>query len=512
MSMQSFIISRPRLAKLFMSNMSSSFWGKQGQKNARKVFNIASKRVKAYKELLSENDINPDKIQTIEDFKKLPIIDKKNYIQKHTIQDLALDGKLYDKYTIEKSSGQSGKSAYWPRRFEEDQIFPKYIEFAFVQFYGIDKKNTLVILTLALGTWTSGEKMAEALRKSAINRNYKMTVMTPGANLEEVLEIVQDLSDKYEQTIIVGYPPFIKSVIDEGEKRNINWKKLHVKLGLGGEGYSEDWREYMAKKIGLNEKDLLGISGGYGAADVGMNVGREYPLTVLIRKLAHKNKKMAKELFGEDSLLPSLLQYSPSSMYIEAVNDELVFTALPGIPVVRYNIHDRGGVMSFDKAIEITQKYGYDVVGMLRDYGYTKGDIWKLPMFYVFGRADGTVSIGGANVYPENIESALYDNVETMMIHAYKLGIESDGNMDHRLTIYIELNKEVPALSESQVVDLQKIFHDIFLEKMLKTNQDFRDAYRVEPISSDPIIKIFSYSEGPFKEDTQKIKRKYVIK
>ena len=70
--------------------------------------------------------------------------------------------------------------------------------------------------------------------------------MAPGTNLEEILEIVEDLGCHYDQIVIVGYPPFVKTVLDEGTRRGIDWKALHVKIGLGGEGYSEPWREHVA--------------------------------------------------------------------------------------------------------------------------------------------------------------------------------------------------------------------------------------------------------------------------
>ena len=45
---------------------------------------------------------------------------------------------------------------------------------------------------------------------------YPITVITPGLNVEEILQMVRDLSPEYEQTIIVGYPPFLKTRLDEG--------------------------------------------------------------------------------------------------------------------------------------------------------------------------------------------------------------------------------------------------------------------------------------------------------
>lgn len=512
MSMQSFIMSYPFLTKLFMSNMTASFWRKQGEKNALKVFKVAAQKSPAYRNFLKKNKIKPQAIQSIVDFKKLPIINKRNYVSKYSCQELSLAGDLSSKYTIEKSSGYGGGSFFWPRLAEEDAIFPKYIEYSFVQFYGIDKKSTLVILTLALGTWTSGEKMAEALRMAAKNPNYKMTVVTPGANLEEVIEIVKNLSAEYEQTVIVGYPPFIKSVIDEGIRHKINWKKLNTKLGLGGEGYSEAWREYMAEKIGLSKKDLLGISGGYGAADVGMSVGREYPISVLIRKLAYCNKKLAADLFGTHSVLPSLLQYNPSTFYIETdQNGEILFTVKAGIPLVRYNIHDKGGVIEFDQMLRILKKHDIDIYGKLKSYGYSKGDIWQMPFFYVFGRSDGTISVGGANIYPENIEAAFYHQ-DTKLINAHKLTLEIDENMNTKPSILVELTPDTKPLNESETIMLGQKLHDLFLSKMLQINQDFRDAYRVDPKTTDPKVKIYSFGQGPFTEDKKRIKKRYIVK
>ena len=505
-------MSHPKLTQLFMSNMSASFWSSQGKKNALKIFQTASKKSQAYGDFLKKNKIKPESIKTIKDFEKLPIINKKNYIQKYALDKLVLEHDLSSKYTIEKSSGHSGGSYFWPRIAEEDKLFPKYIEYSFVQFYGIDKKRTLVILTLALGTWTSGEKMAEALRMAAKKPGYKMTVITPGTNLEEVIEIVKNLSHLYEQTIIVGYPPFIKSIIDEGIAQRIDWKKLNTKLGLGGEGYSETWREHMANKIGLPKKDLLGISGGYGAADVGMSVGREYPISVLIRKWANKDKTLAKDLFGDHSVMPSLLQFSPNTFYIESdKNGELLFTVKAGIPLVRYNIHDKGKVITFDQMLKILKKHGYDPYKQLKTYGYQKGDIWRLPFFYVFGRSDGTISIGGANIYPENIEAAMYHK-DAKIINAHKLTLEIDEEMNARPSILVELTGDTKPLNESETIMLEQKLHDLFLNKMLQINNDFRDAHRVDPKTTDPKVKIFPFGQGPFAADNKKIKKEYIYK
>jgi len=496
MSMQSLIMSNIKLTNLFMSRMPARFWEKQGTKKALSSFHIAAARVPAYRDFLKQHKVNPKMIKTIGDFKKLPVIDKKNYIQEYDIKELCLDGTLQGKYTIERSSGHSGGSFFWPRISDEDKMFPKYIEYAFRQFYEIDKKHTLVVITLAQGTWTSGEKMAQALREIAARDAYSLSVITPGTDIDEAIEIVESLSNRYEQTVIVGYPPFIKCIIDMGVERGINWKKLNVKLGLGGERYSEEWREYMANILGIKDRELLGISGGYGAADIGMSIAREYPITVLVRKLAFEDSDLAEDLFGEDSVLPSLMQYNPASVFIEEVNQEVVFTTRSGFYPVRYNIHDRGGVISFEQILKILETRNYNVIDLLESYGYSRQQIWQLPFFYVFGRSDGTVSISGPNVYPENIEPALYEK-KAKRINGFRLAKIVDENQNERLYILVEHKRGVKISSETEKTKLEKEYHDLFLRKLLEVNKDFGHMYRHNS-KIDPVIKIYAFGKGPF--------------
>lgn len=507
MNIQKYILANPRLAKRILSSLPESYWLKQSKKNALKIYQIAKQRVPAYQDFLNKSGVNRS-VKSIDDFLNLPIMDKKDYLQKYEIDQLCLDGRLWDKYTIEKSSGHSGKSFYWPRVRENDDLIPSYLEFAFFQSYNLDKYKTLIILTFALGTWTTGEKVADSVRKFAASGKYNLTVLTPGANFEETLEILEDLSPKYEQTVIVGYPPFIKSIVDEAIKRNINLPSLNIKIGLGGEGHSEHWREYIGKKLGLRRNDLSAIASAYGAADIGIGVGREYPLTILVRKLALKDKKLAQQLFGDDSVMPCLYQYN-SSVYIEEVDGELVFTAMNGIPIVRYNIHDRGGIVTYRRIKEVCKTFGYDIEDLLSVEGYEK-DVYKFPMFYIFGRGDGTISIGGANIYPENIEQAIISTRFYKKIFSYKLGIEIDDDQNARPVIYFELVDDVQGDGE-KIDILEQEIHDSLLPRLLSINSDFKDAFRVDKISSDPIIKVFPRNTGVFAEDGI-IKRRYIVR
>jgi phenylacetate-CoA ligase len=519
MSFQSIIMSNRKLTNLFMSSMPASFWQKQGQKNALKVFHAAANKVPAYRRFLADTGIDASDVGTMDDFKQLPIIDKKNYISKYPLPDLCIDGEMKGKFSIEESSGYSGDSFLWPRIPEEDELFPQYLRHAFVQFYGVDKMVTLVIVTLAMGTWVSGAKMSQALRIVAANNSCYMTIASPGANLDDTLAIVEKASPHFDQTIIVGYPPFIKTVIDEGEQRGIDWRSLNVKIGLGGESYSVAWKRYLAQRIGLDNKDLLGISGGYGAADVGMSVGREYPLTALIREVCYNEPNggedrredlLSMKLFGSEAL-PSLLQYNPGTFFIEEIDGELVFTALAGVPLVRYNIHDRGGVLDFDSALGTLMSHGYDIQEMLeKDFGFDRRTMWRLPLFYVFGRNDA-VSISGMNVYPENIEPVL-SQPSMGPINTFKLGKIEDRDNNTRLLILLEKKRgeDLPNDNKQQKQEEER-YRKTILDKMLELNRDYKYVHQARPQEMLPIVKILPCGAGPFAKDKEKIKQGYIM-
>ena len=72
------------------------------------TFRKAAQRVPAYQTLLAESGIRPEDINTIEDFRRLPILDKTNTFQRFRMHELSLDGELGPIRWVLTSSGQSG--------------------------------------------------------------------------------------------------------------------------------------------------------------------------------------------------------------------------------------------------------------------------------------------------------------------------------------------------------------------------------------------------------------------
>ncbi|MDD5125881.1 MAG: phenylacetate--CoA ligase family protein, partial [Methylovulum sp.] len=141
----------------------------------------------------------------------------------------------------------------------------------------------------------------------------------------------------------------------------------------------------------------------YGTADGGV-LGNETPFSTAIRRWLSAHPEAARELFGE-SRLPTLVQYDPNSRFFEVHDGTLVVSGENSVPLLRYHIADKGGLLGYEAMWEFLRARGMQ---SLADLGLDAGfQARHLPFVYVFGRADFTVSYYGANIYPENVTVGL---------------------------------------------------------------------------------------------------------
>jgi phenylacetate-CoA ligase len=264
-------------------------------------------------------------------------------------------------------------------------------------------------------------------------KGYPITVVTPGANRDEIFRVVQELGPLCDQVVLCGYPPFLKGLIDHGRAQGMDWPRYRIKLVMAGEVFSEEWRELVGERVGST--DLLRDSSAlYGTADAGV-LGCETPLSIAIRRFLASQPDAARELFGE-SRLPTLVQYDPRSRYFEVENGALLFSGDNGIPLIRYNILDMGGVVPYDRMLAFLAERGFDPIAALNGGRGAR----PLPFVYVFGRSDFTVSYFGANIYPENVSVGLEQpGVREWVTGKFVLQAREDADRDLFLSIVVEL-------------------------------------------------------------------------
>jgi phenylacetate-CoA ligase len=403
-----------------------------------KLFRQVTASVPAYQLFLKNQGIDPASIRTFADFQQIPLTTKQNYLQHYSLAQLCRYGKLETCDMVAVSSGSTGQPAFWLRSLiDEFQIATRF-EQVFHDSFWADQRRTLAVVCFALGTWVGGMFTASCCRHLA-SKGYPITVITPGNNKVEILRVVRELAPLFDQTVLLGYPPFLKDVIDTGIAEGIPWPNYGIKLVMAGEVFSEEWRSLVGSRIG-SSYPCYDFASLYGTADAGV-LGTETPLSICIRRWLAENPEVARELFGE-SRLPTLVQYDPGVRFFEVQEGTLLFSGNNGIPLVRYHISDQGGIIPFDRMLKFLADRGFDPVNTLSS-PFPRSErrgIRSLPFVYVFGRSHFTISYFGANIYPENITVGL----EQMPICEWVTGkfvmqVEEDQNRNEFLSIVVEL-------------------------------------------------------------------------
>lgn len=396
------------------------------------LFHSIATTVPAYRAFLTEHNIDPLSIQTYEDFQKLPPITKENYLKLHPLAELCRNGELSSCDTIAVSSGSTGKPTFWPRFFADElQIATRFEQIFHDSFYA-DTRRTLAVICFTLGTWVGGIFTMNCCRYLA-SKGYPITVISPGNNKEEIFRVVQELGEQFEQVVLLGYPPFIKDVIDSGIARGVEWQKYHLKMVCAGEVFSEEWRNLVGERVS-STNFCYDSAALYGTADAGV-LGNETPLSICIRRFLANTPDAARALFGE-SRLPTLVQYDPFSRFFEVREGTLLFSGDNGIPLIRYNILDTGGIISYDEMLKFLSEWGFDPV---TDLSSDRG-IHQLPFVYVFGRSNFTVSYFGANIYPENVTVGLEQAViKDWVTGKFVLQVKEDADRNKFLSAIVEL-------------------------------------------------------------------------
>lgn len=264
---------------------------------------------------------------------------------------------------------------------------------------------------------------------------------------------------------------------------------------LGGEGNSEGLRDYLYQRFDP-------VYSGYGATDVEIGIAGETPLSLAIRRRARTDLAFRKALFGADSRLPMVFQYNPLMHYIE-VNErnELIFTISRlnvVAPRIRHNIHDEGGVASYAQVRERGLHAGVDLDELVSGPGTRP---FRLPFLWIYGRADSTVSVMGANIYPEDVEECLYEERDLARItQSYCLGLEEGVDAAVRPGFSFEVTAEITP-------ELEREFAERITSRLIELNADFRETMHEQSASAAPVVHLFPPGGGPFAADARRIKQ-----
>jgi phenylacetate-CoA ligase len=380
-----------KLARRTLRSISSEKLRRRSRQQALRAFGRAAARTAAYRQILQHAGVKADTIRSPEDFRSLPLTDKQSLFGAHDIRSLCVDGRVDDLACVYTSSGHSKKFSFGLETHKQMHRGAEDLDLMLELYLGVSKTPTLLVNALPMGVQVPCRlpiKLDTSVRADA------------------VLAVLAKMHPICPQKVIVGEHHFLKKVIEAGRDEGIDWPAHRVSIVTGAENMPESYRTYIGNILGHDpdrpEKGRILVSAGI--SEVGLTVGHETDACRAIRKAAGENPALARALFGFEDYLPTLVQYMPTSYYMETVEqdglDRLVVTTCQAdrrIPLIRYNTRDWARLLEYEQVVEALQQTGLE---------HLRPD-WQLPFLALFGRGEGK-TVSGRAVYPEQVKEALY--------------------------------------------------------------------------------------------------------
>ena len=170
--------------------------------------------------------------------------------------------------------------------------------------------------------------------------------------------------------------------------------------------------------------------------------------------------------------LPTLTQYMPEMFYFEDLDGDIVCTADSGLPLIRYDLKDRGGVLTLDHVQDLYRSHNMSLIEHL-EKAAIKDTLWNLPLVYVYERSDFSVSFFAFQVYPVTIRKSLQSlPFEDILTGKFTMIVSFNENSEQVLEIHVEMKDK-----QSETPELLEKVVDIVMENLLAENSEYRKVY-----------------------------------
>ncbi len=221
-----------------------------------------------------------------------------------------------------------------------------------------------------------------------------------GGNTKRQIMLMEDFGS----TILTCTPSYALTLAEAMDEVGVSKDRLCLRVGIfGAEPWSQNMRQQVEGKLGIDAMDIYGIS-----EVIGPGVSVECI-----------EAKSGLHIF-EDHFIPEIIDPETGDNLPYGEEGELVFTTITkeAFPIIRYRTKD------------ITRLHAEPC-----RCGRT-----HVRMDRVTGRTDDMLIIRGVNLFPSQIESLLMD-IDGLEPH-YQLIVDREGTMD-TLEVRIEVNEKV---------------------------------------------------------------------
>ena len=387
-------------------------------KRLQETVNRVYENVKPYRERMDKAGIKPDDIKTLDDLSKLPFTVKQDLRDNYPYGMFAVPMEQVTE--IHASSGTTGKQTVVGLTEKDVDIWAEIAARA-LSAMGVDK-NSVVQTSYGFGLFTGGFGAHYGARKIGA-----VAIPTSSGNSKRQINIMKDFGS----TFLCCTPSYALSLSET--LVDMGFTKDDIKLqggAFGAEPWTEEIRQEIQEKLGINAYDIYGLSEimgpgvGYECADQsGMHI-------------------------NEDHFIVEVIDPETGEVVPDGSMGEIVFTCITkeALPLIRYRTRD---IATINK-------------GMCR-CGRTFARMSK-PM----GRSDDMLIIRGVNVFPSQIEEVLM-KTDGVAPH-YQIIVDRINNKD-MLDVLVEVsNKDLTDEIKSLEALSKKVSAEILSVLGIKAN------------------------------------------
>jgi phenylacetate-CoA ligase len=425
-----------------------------------------------------------------------PPTDKQGYVRAHPEEQRCRRGELeIAGSVVDESSGSSGQPFNWVRgRRELRSVHKNLAGFATLVF---PSRRRFVINAYSMGAWATGTNTGIAMAQIAMVKNT-------GPDLRKIVDTLRHFGPGFDY-VVTAYPPFLKHLRDTLDAEGFPWADYRISGLVGGEGMTEALRDYL-------EERFVKVRSGYGASDLTIGMAGETDFTVWVRRRLRTDPALRAALLGGDEhRLPMVFQYNPLETYLEQTPDGGLLCTINSTavltPKLRYDVGDEGRLRSFPEVLAAIPEGAR--AGALAAW---RTDRMRLPLLFLFGRRDSTISYMGANIYPQDVEYGLYaDNPQAHLLQGFALELAEHADLESRPVVNLQLREGV-ALPPGDRAALAERCRAGVVAHLAAVSRDFAESLQEDPSAGDLRVVVHDFGTGPFAGANSKIKNVYLVK
>jgi len=460
--------------------LSSIGWRRLAERIARR----AERRVPAYQEFVAQRG-KPRA------FTDRPLTSKDLYILRFPTAQLLADNHP-EVFAIFRSSGASGRALYWPCLRSHDRYAAWGARRFLESCFAIHRKRTLAIVADSLGSWVGGDQISWLLKSAALRARYSFSVFAPGNKDTEIIDIINEVEPRVDLIILYLCPTYIRYLQLRAESLGKTLPLSKLRYMVLGESIPERLRMSLQARAGVPPQEPFMFS-FYASADTGI-LGTESPASVALRKLLTLNEGLAAEL-GFSEPVPHLFHYCAPDAYLETIDGELCVTRWQGIPIVRYNLHDRvrlyrwrtlRGAVLKSNLIQTSDEPLREVV--------RKSRMILTDLIAVEGRNDALI-LEGSNYSESMLDEVVRTTaLESVLTGMYKARL---GSRDGQQVLEFELELRPGVTLDAEAVDR---VYDELIQALCRVQAEFRNAWEdvYRAFDRDPSRRILQLQWHPW--------------